>query len=445
MGFASQIASLQSTPSFVTIPVQATTGQRRRRKTLAARPGQHGTIERKGTWWRVRFRVDAPGQYHQKQVAVRICPIEGPGVLSKTERSRRALQIMAEHGANCDKAFREWEAGTLGDTFREQAKRWITQVQTRKRKPVKAKTISSWESHLRWINPRIGNTPVRDVNNSTLKTLVAEMAQAKTHRGVGFSPKTMFNYCQVVKMVVASVVNEQGEPVFPRKWNHEFIDLPEVTDQCTPTLTGDEITNLIGKSEGQYRVLFALLPGTGLRVGEAVALQVPDLHGNTLSITKNLWNASVGTPKTPAGFREVDLHPELAALLRTHIGCRTAGFIFETAEGTPLSQRNVLGRHLHPALEAIGREVFGFHAFRRYRVTHLRKQRIPEDLIRFWLGHADKTVTDGYSKMKDDMDYRQTVAQSVGVGFTLPTVPAPVLAFVTRCDPVSLESVPVTA
>jgi hypothetical protein len=44
----------------------------------------------------------------------------------------------------------------------------------------------------------------------------------------GLSPKTITgNYVPVVKMVVASAVDKQGEQIYPRKWNHDFIDLPE--------------------------------------------------------------------------------------------------------------------------------------------------------------------------------------------------------------------------
>ena len=50
----------------------------------------------------------------------------------------------------------------------------------------------------------------------------------------------------------------------------------------------------------------------------------------------------------------------------------------------------------------------------------MRKQSAPEDLIRFWLGHANKSVTDGYSKLKDDVAFRKKVAEQVGVGFELP-------------------------
>ncbi len=70
----------------------------------------------------------------------------------------------------------------------------------------------------------------------------------------------------------------------------------------------------------------------------------------------------------------------------------------------------------------MGREKCGFHAFRRYRVTHLRKQRVPEDLLRFWIGHADKSVTDGYSKVKEDVEFRRFTAEQAGLGFHMPTV-----------------------
>jgi hypothetical protein len=34
----------------------------------------------------------------------------------------------------------------------------------------------------------------------------------------------------------------------------------------------------------------------------------------------------------------------------------------------------------------------------------------------FWLGHADETVTDGYSKLAEDVEYRKEVAAEVGLG-----------------------------
>ena len=81
-------------------------------------------------------------------------------------------------------------------------------------------------------------------------------------------------------------------------------------------------------------------------------------------------------------------------------------------------QRNVL-RMLHAILKRMNRPKLGFHAFRRFRVTHLRKNMVPEDLIKFWIGHAPKTVTDEYSKVKNDVNFRREVADKVGLGFDL--------------------------
>ena len=57
---------------------------------------------------------------------------------------------------------------------------------------------------------------------------------------------------------------------------------------------------------------------------------------------------------------------------------------------------------------------------RRFRATWLRKQGALEDLIKFWLGHADKSVTDGYSKLKEDVEFRRDQAEKIGTGFALP-------------------------
>ena len=133
-----------------------------------------------------------------------------------------------------------------------------------------------------------------------------------------------------------------------------------------------------------------------------------------------MWNGIVQTPKTLNGLREVDVHPLLAAMLKAYIGERQSGFLFQSPKGKPLSASNIRNRSLHPILKAIGKEARGSHSFRRFRATHLRKNRMPEDLIRFWIGHADKSATDGYSKVKEDVSFRTVCGGNVWLGFELP-------------------------
>ena len=63
----------------------------------------------------------------------------------------------------------------------------------------------------------------------------------------------------------------------------------------------------------------------------------------------------------------------------------------------------------------------GNHAFRRFRNTYLRNHTAcPDGLIKFWLGHADKDMTDRYDKIREDTTFRKDVAERCGFGFKLP-------------------------
>jgi hypothetical protein len=61
----------------------------------------------------------------------------------------------------------------------------------------------------------------------------------------------------------------------------------------------------------------------------------------------------------------------------------------------------------------------GFYAFRRFRLTWLRKKAVPKDLERFWMGHAKEEVGDLYSKLKDDVAFQREWAERIGLGFEL--------------------------
>ena len=385
---------------------------------MTRRSGQLGYIERKGNAFYVRFWMDVPGQEARKHMSARLCPVTGLGRMTKPQRERKAREIIAESGADTKSHFEKIEATNLGVTFRRQAKEWLNYVQTRKRKPIKPATAKSWGNCLdKWVNPFMGDMPLSSVGNLAAKGLVAQMVAERR------APKTIKNVIQVVKMVVASAINDEGDQVYPRKWNHEFIDLPEVADQHTPTFSGDEVQRIVSSAEGQYRMLYALLAGTGMRIGEVSGLEI-DKHishdASTIKIQQSVWSGSVQMPKTKNAVREVDLPSDLALTLREFIGERKSGFLFKSRTGEPLCQTNVLKRSLHSILESMKRQKAGFHAFRRFRASWLRKNRAPEDLIRFWLGHANQSVTDAYSKLSADVEFRKNCSEKIGLGFELP-------------------------
>ena len=48
---------------------------------MSRRSGQNGTIVKEGGWYRVRFRLDVPGQYQRVQRSIKICPVPDRGSL----------------------------------------------------------------------------------------------------------------------------------------------------------------------------------------------------------------------------------------------------------------------------------------------------------------------------------------------------------------------------
>jgi integrase len=350
-----------------------------------------------------RYWIDVPGGVRRRRlVALGVC---GTRSLAR----RKLCEHMEAEGINTKETFTSNTAPAT--TFREQAEIWIGSLATRRRKPVKPATIHGWQHSLdKWILPHLGERLLAEVSNGALKNLVERMAAA------GLSAQTIVTHAKVVKMVVASAVDADGNQLYPRKWNPDFIGLPIVRkeDQHRPTVTGVEVEQILANSKRRYAVLFALLAGTGLRIGEALALKVTDLSIDcrVLNVRRSIWHGQEQAPKTHNAIREVDIAEPLALLLGEWAADKT-GYIFASRAGTPLIMRNVL-RHLHDTKKV------GLHAFRRFRAEVLRRAEAPEDLIRMWLGHSKKSLTDFYAGgLKNDSARRKDWAERVGVGFSL--------------------------
>jgi integrase len=300
-------------------------------------------------------------------------------------------------------------------TFRAQAEKWIESLATRRRKPVKPATIVGWRSALdKWILPSIGDNSLSEVSNGVLRQLIEKMEADK------LSPKTIVNYVQVVKLVVASAVDANGDQIYPRKWNHDFIGLPivEPNKQHRPTVSKAELEEMLAStSSKRWGLLFALMAGTGLRIGEALGLKTEDLSKDcpVLNVRRSIWHGQEQAPKTPNAVRVVDIAEPLAGVLREYaVGKADSAYLFSARNGRPLEKRNA-----HRVLHATGKKV-GFHAFRRFRTETLRRARVPEDLTRLWLGHSKQTVTDLYAVgLEKDEAWRREWCERVGLGFSL--------------------------
>jgi integrase len=419
---SSQAEPLQANVAEDTLVV-ATPAKRKRGKSLSRRTGQDGHIEKSGRWFVVRFWKDIPGKEKRMHVRERICPISGPGLLSKSERKRKAREIVQASGADSAEYFKEVVKQDTGVTFREQSEIWLKQLQNRKRKPIRQSYAVTIQGALdKWILPAIGNTPLANVDNLAVKPLIEKMASS------GLKPRTVNKYIEHVKQAVESRKSPNGEPIHNRKWDAETMDLPivEHAEQKRPSLKADSVSKLIQTSSGQEQALYVLLAATGMRVSEALAVETRHFtnDGHTINVEQQVEKDSptvVKDLKTAAAKRQVDLHPDIAEYLQHYTAGKT-GLLFHTANGTPHLYGNLADRWLTPRLIKMGldEEGMGWHSLKRFRKTWLRGARCLEDLNNFWLAHKPQTMSEVYSHLHEELQLRLHEAKRVGYGFVLP-------------------------
>jgi integrase len=279
--------------------------------------------------------------------------------------------------------------------FETVANQYLQELETGSN-PVRPSTLSAYRSEIRCHLSRFNHLEMEAIatqNNKLLRQLVADLRPT-------YKPASIRSTVTLFKQIVDSLVDDNGVPRFRCVWNNDFIALPAVNpaEQNAPIIPIEELQSAV--TSHKDRLLFGLLAGTGLRIGEALAL------------TGDCWDRGAGiltirASKTAAGVREVDLPWALNTWLQEGL-----------AAGKPVS-RLFPGSIMGYRQRAEG--ITGFaHGFRRFRLTHLRRVGAPEDLLRFWLGHSDKTISDRYSRIRCDREFRREQAERAGLGFHLP-------------------------
>ncbi len=410
-------------------------------ETGKPKPRQRGYVyqkgKRKGEPWNSReraygrFRVDIPGRNGQKEVRVALgyCRDELDAMLAL----HKEMEASGVH--DLDKIRERISAPT---TFREQATWWISEmtagriVHAKRRDAIDPNTIAGYQNGVSYLDDLVGDLPIASIDNPEAKEVIANMKSERLANGNRrFSDKTILDYFQVLRRVIASELDEKFNPVHSRKWNLVAIGVPRVNPnkQRRPTLTAKELTMLLSKAEGTYQMLYFFCAITGMRVSEAVAVEV-DKHMETdcsIVYVRQQREKSVNRIKehlkTESGCRDVDVHPDAAAILRNFVDRRRSGFLFRTANGSMLDPGNVARDSLRPILEQMGRAQVGtrFNIFRRFREAVLQRSEARQILIDYWMGHSSASMGDRYGRqLVEDIEYRQDQVKKVGLGFEPP-------------------------
>jgi integrase len=197
------------------------------------------------------------------------------------------------------------------------------------------------------LSPTLGKRRVQSIRPEHVSRLLADLRRQGLDVASIYSILSrLINRAVTLGLVVESPLKRLGEDERPKR----------STKTKARRLEDEECSKLIKHALPSTRVLLALYAYTGLRQSEGLGLvwSDVDLEGGVLHVDKQLARKKRGQPvrrvalKSERGERDVELLPELVALLKHHKAkaferghARPEDFVFSTADGGPLFYRNV--------------------------------------------------------------------------------------------------------
>lgn len=243
------------------------------------------------------------------------------------------------------------------------------------------------------IVPHIGHMRLADVTAAHVEALAARLGGASelgpgTVNGILGTLRTMFSAAIRAGVVSRNPVSAARKPRNPKR-------------KVVPW-TVDELRRIIAAAD-TYSAgrAVALMAGCGCRVGEVVALEVPDFDpsAGTIAITKTAHQDTggrrLGPPKSPNSVRTIRVPAAILPTLAAAAGRRTAGPLFVTAANRRYAGQMV-SHALGLTLDALGLDRRTAHVLRHSVASHLVAAAVPIADVAKYLGDSVETVVRTY-------------------------------------------------
>jgi integrase len=255
-----------------------------------------------------------------------------------------------------------------------------------------------YEQH---IQPLWGHIPIQAIRHSDVQAL-ADSWIAK-----GLSTRTVLRHLAVLSGIFVPAELDGVIPRLPTK----RIRLPEAEEPHRYAMSVEEVQNLRLAVHPNYEAFVFTLTETGMRIGEAINLNIEDFDWK--SGTLNIAGA-----KTKAGIRTVRISVTTQSLISTHIqktGRTMANqteplFVSHKTDtetglvvGARINYSNFRSRIFKPAAIEIGLPHLQPHDLRRTVASLLVDADTPQKVVQEQLGHADiRTTLNLYAQASEE-------------------------------------------
>jgi integrase len=261
----------------------------------------------------------------------------------------------------------------------------------RRRKVLAQNTQRLYAIYSRRAAESLGPLSLSDITNATIRDFVSEL------RKEGLAPSTIQGHLATLKLVIDSVRNEDGDSIYSKKWNLDFIAAPVVkqAEQNAPVATPQDVEKAITRDD----VLVPFLAASGLRISEALALQIGtkddcyDPPTGVIHIRKTL--------RTFAARRDVYLPQSFRAWLNSRISGEK---MFDISYDRLKYELKEMGLPMP-------------HSYRRLYALHCRKNHMVESVLKYLLGSKGTDIP-RYDH-SGDVEFIRAEVERVGLPFAL--------------------------
>jgi len=163
--------------------------------------------------------------------------------------------------------------------------------------------------------------------------------------------------------------------------------------------TQEELLRIFNYADEHYpqlSSLFKFLYYTGMRLSEMLALQWQDidLHNKIINVYDS---------KTPSGYRQIPIRPEVEKILKQFPKCKETNFVFINKRCKVWNHDYIIHQFKH-ILRKVGIDEKGVcvHTLRHTFASHLAMAGVPLDVIRDLLGHGSVLITEIYAHLAPD-------------------------------------------
>ena len=250
-----------------------------------------------------------------------------------------------------------------GETFRDYSTKWLAGRKTSRGEPLKPRTVSEYQRYLdRHLLPAFGDLPVKSLRAATVEDWYDAMGSA--------TPTERAHCYQLLRAICTTAV--EGRLLAANPCAIKGAGLVRTAKRMEPATLAELETITAAMPE---RLQLAVLLGSwcALRYGEVAELRRGDidLMNAVVNVSRGVtWpngKATVGTPKSRAGHRPVDIPPHLLPAVRDHlekhVGKVKTALLFPAANGGHLHPRT-FGKRIDNARDAAGRPDLTFHMLR---------------------------------------------------------------------------------